>query len=98
MVVRSSRSPPRALCCAALLASAGALGQQPAADTAGLAEITVTGSHIFGPAEESLLPIQILQREDILHSGVTTTEELIATVPANLLSSNDQLGVGNSVN
>ena len=54
----------------------------------------MTGSNISGPDVESMLPVQVLRRDDVLHSGATTTAELIATVPANLLGSNDQLGVG----
>jgi iron complex outermembrane recepter protein len=90
-------SPTSLLCCLSLLA-ASALAQQPSVDNSQLEEIAVTGSNISGTNTESLLPVQVLRREDILHSGVTTTAELLATVPANFGGANDQLGVGNSTN
>ena len=59
--------------------------------------IEVTGSNIPRLATESALPLQVLTREDILRSGATTVPELLSTVPANVLGSNDQLAIGNLV-
>lgn len=47
-----------------------------------LGRVTVTGTLIRGLAPESS-PLQIYTREDILGSGVTTTEQFIRTLPQN---------------
>lgn len=44
--------------------------------------VTVTGTSLRGIAPESS-PLQIYSREDILASGVTTTEQFIRTLPQN---------------
>lgn len=44
--------------------------------------VTVTGTSLRGIAPESS-PLQIYTREDILKSGVTTTEQFIRTLPQN---------------
>lgn len=44
--------------------------------------VTVTGTSLRGIAPESS-PLQIYSREDILGSGVTTTEQFIRTLPQN---------------
>jgi iron complex outermembrane receptor protein len=75
------------------LAAGSALAQQPVADQAELQVVRVTGSRISGSDIESLLQVQVVGRDDVLRSGATTTAALIATVPANLLGSNDQTGV-----
>jgi len=59
--------------------------------------IEVTGSNIPRPDTESALPVQVLTRDDILHSGATTVPELLRTVSANVLGFNDQLAIGNLV-
>jgi len=45
-------------------------------------QVTVTGTSLRGIAPESS-PLQIYSREDILGSGVTTTEQFIRTLPQN---------------
>lgn len=47
-----------------------------------LGQVTVTGTSLRGIAPESS-PLQIYSREDILGSGVTTTEQFIRTLPQN---------------
>lgn len=47
-----------------------------------LDQVTVTGTSLRGIAPESS-PLQIFSREDILGSGVTTTEQFIRTLPQN---------------
>lgn len=59
--------------------------------------IEVTGSNIPRPDTESALPVQVLTRDDILHSGAATVPELLRTVSANVLGFNDQLAIGNLV-
>ncbi|MCW5634854.1 MAG: TonB-dependent receptor [Rubrivivax sp.] len=44
--------------------------------------IEITGSAIRRLDAETALPVQILRREDIARTGVTTTEQLLATITA----------------
>lgn len=74
-----------------------ALAQPSEAEGATPITIEVTGSNIPRPEAESALPVQILTRDDILHSGATTVPELLSTVSANVLGFNDQLSIGNLV-
>lgn len=66
----------------ALLFAASAYGQ--AADTASqkLEKIEVTGSSIKRIEGETALPVQVLGKEEIQRSGVTTTEQLLKMVSA----------------
>ena len=74
-----------------------ALAQAGAAEGGAPITIEVTGSNIPRPETESALPVQVLTRDDILHSGATTVPELLATVSANVLGFNDQRAIGNLV-
>lgn len=47
-----------------------------------ISRVTVTGTSLRGFAPESS-PLQVYSREDILGSGVTTTEQFIRTLPQN---------------
>jgi iron complex outermembrane recepter protein len=47
-----------------------------------LAEIVITGTHIHG-AEDSSSPITVISREDIEHSGVSSTADLVRLLPQN---------------
>ncbi|MEH6487981.1 TonB-dependent receptor [Hyphomonas oceanitis] len=53
-----------------------------APDTLRIDSITVTGTSLRGIAPESS-PLQMFSREDLLESGVTSTEEFIRTLPQN---------------
>ena len=66
---------------------------QEAADDI-IEEVVVTGSAIKRVDLENTLPIQIITEQDIKQSGVTTTTELIAKVPAmqNFVHPSDTVG------
>ena len=48
----------------------------PVAAEQGIEEIVVTGSYIRGTPEDSASPVELLNREDILASGVTDISEI----------------------
>ena len=73
-----------------------ASAQEPSDNAPSLPTIVITGSYIPRPHAESVLPMQILTREDIQRSGASTTPELMGKVSANMLGSNDQLGIGDT--
>lgn len=56
-------------------------------------KVTVTGSLIRGIAPESS-PLDIYTREDILRSGVTTTEQFMRTLPQNAGSGSTEFAPG----
>ena len=60
---------------AALMASQGTLAQQTS-----LERVEITGSSIRRVDAETALPVQIISREEIQRSGVTSTEELLNTI------------------
>ncbi len=83
--VNSRRPVPRALVLAlagVFGAAAPAFARQEAAD-ANVARVEITGSSIKRLATETALPVQILRREDIDKTGVTTAAELLKTISAN---------------
>ena len=53
------------------------LGSNVAAQEAPIEEVIVTGSYIRGSAEDAPSPVQTIQREDIVASGVTDVADLI---------------------
>jgi len=59
----------------------------------GVIRIEVTGSNIPRTEGETALPVQIITREEIAHSGSTTVAEVMARVSANVLGYNDQLSL-----
>lgn len=67
---------------------------QDAVEMGTIAKIEVTGSHIPRPDSEAALPVQVINREEILRAGWTTAAELMAHVSANFNGMNDQLSVG----
>ncbi|MDB5959511.1 MAG: hypothetical protein JWP59_805, partial [Massilia sp.] len=64
-------------------APAFAQQQSEGADNANVARVEITGSSIKRLASETALPVQVLRREDIDKSGVTTAAELLKTISAN---------------
>ena len=52
-------------------------------DTQKLERVEITGSSIKRAADEGALPVQVIKREDIVRSGVTSAEQLIARLSAN---------------
>lgn len=83
--------------CAALGAAVTAVAEDRDPAASDKIRIEVTGSNVPHPDTESGLPVQMLTREDIARSGVTTTAELLNHVSANFLGSNDQLAMGDSI-
>lgn len=86
----------------------GPLRVPPAEDAAGtgseadlrIDQVTVTGTSLRGIAPESS-PLQIYSREDILGSGVTTTEQFIRTLPQNFGGGSSEFapsGLPNDIN
>ena len=69
----------------ALLASQAALAQSTAA--AKLDRIEITGSSIKRVDAETALPVQIINREDIERSAVTTAAELLSKSSASSAAS-----------
>lgn len=74
-----------------------ALAQAVEGDGGAAIRVEVTGSNIPRPETESALPVQVLTRDAILHSGATTVPELLSTVAANVLGFNDQRAIGDLV-
>jgi len=80
---------------AALAASAPALAQTAGAPAQQLDRVVVTGSHIAQTEIEGPLPVQVITREEIERSGVTTVEQLLERVPANVNPFNIARTIGN---
>jgi len=109
MTIRSPIDPlrppfaPKLGAIAALLAACGAAQAQvappePAASAPAqrLQRVEVTGSAIKRIAAEGALPVQVLNRNDIVKAGVTTAAELMATVSSmsNALTDGVSIGTG----
>lgn len=68
--------------CGALLPAAGAFAQTaPAAETAQVEEIVVTGSRIARPDLVSSSPVASVGEKELQQSGVVNTENLLNTLP-----------------
>jgi len=65
-----------------LVLAGSALAQSATAPEAKLERVEVTGSSIKRIEGETALPVQVLTREDIQRSGVTSTEQLLKQVTA----------------
>jgi len=88
--------------CRALLAAAGTLWGGPGcaqgsaeAAAAATQRVVVTGTHIPRTDIEGALPVQVIGREEIERSGVTTVEQLLERVPANFNPVNSASTIGN---
>jgi iron complex outermembrane receptor protein len=75
------------------VATALACGAQAAEGTPG-ERVIVTGTHIPQTDSEGALPVQIIRRDEIERSGVTTVEQLLERVPANFNPVNTAMTVG----
>ena len=73
---------PVALAAAALLALAGTASAQTAPAGAAEQRVEITGSSIKRLEGEAALPVQVLRRDDIDKSGVTTAAELLKNISA----------------
>jgi iron complex outermembrane receptor protein len=93
----SLRQWPLAALAALTLESPWAQGSPEAAAAAAVFErVVVTGTHIRRADVESALPVQVITREEIDNSGVTTVEQLLERVPANVNPFNLARTIGNS--
>jgi iron complex outermembrane receptor protein len=81
------------LCHAAAADEAG--GRDAALGPPGVQRVVVTGSRIAQTDVETALPVQVITREEISRSGVTTVEQLLDRVPANFNPINSALTIGN---
>lgn len=75
-------------------APGAATAQTPPVAT--LDRLVITGSHIPRPDMEGAFPVQVITREEIERSGVTTVEQLLERVPANVNGVNLALTIGSS--
>jgi iron complex outermembrane receptor protein len=62
--------------------------------SAALEEVVVTGTSIKGLNAETALPVQVVSREEIVRTGVTTTEELFRQISA--ASSSGSIGAASA--
>ena len=65
--------------------------------TPALEEIVVTGTSIKGLNAETALPVQVLKREDIERTGVTSTEDLFRTITSASAAGSVQTAQGTGV-
>jgi len=82
-MARSVRLALSAGAVAGLLGQA-ALAQEAPANPAVMPRVEITGSAIRRIESETALPVQVITREDIEKTGVTTASELMARVSANV--------------
>ena len=59
-----------------------------------LDKVLITGSHIPTIDGETALPVQVIKREEIERSGVTTVEQLLERIPGNLNGINAAMSIG----
>jgi iron complex outermembrane receptor protein len=99
---RCSASPRKALAmaCASVLGSTAAptAAQQETTAFPEMIRVEVTGSRIARADAETALPVQVIEREEILRGNWTTASELMAHVSANFNGMNPQLSIGNGRN
>jgi iron complex outermembrane recepter protein len=90
--MRSNRVLKLAVAYTLAAASSVAMAQTPpAASSAELETVIVTGSYIKGSAEDAALPVDVITAEDLAKQGAPTTLELLKTLPV----SNGVLGDSN---
>jgi iron complex outermembrane recepter protein len=94
---KSLNNVVRAACGTAFAAGAMCSSAQETAEPRGVFRIDVTGSNIPRTDVEAMLPVQIITREEIEHSGSTTVAEVMSRVSANILGFNDQLSIGDAL-
>ncbi|MDQ1833973.1 TonB-dependent receptor [Massilia scottii] len=83
---QGKKQPRRSALGVALTAAFGMIGHAAwaqDADPAKLQRVEITGSSIKRLANETALPVQLIRREDIDKSGVTTAAELLKNISAN---------------
>ena len=80
-------------CGVVLAAAAQAICAEEPPEPRGVIRIEVTGSNIPRTEGETALPVQIITREEIAHSGAMTAAEVMARVSANVRGYNDQFSL-----
>jgi iron complex outermembrane receptor protein len=88
------RLPRLAFALAWLEPSQAQVVQEPAAAATSFERVVVTGTHIRQTDAEGPLPVQVITREEIERSGVTTVEQLLERVPANINGINAAQTIG----
>ncbi len=92
---RAARRPAAPWVLGLLGAVAPAFGQAPEpADTPKPQRVVVTGSKLSATDMETALPVQVISREEIERSGITSVEEIVARLSANFGNTNEALGIG----
>jgi iron complex outermembrane recepter protein len=83
------------VCSGLMLAFGGslAIGSLPALAQQQLERVEITGSSIRRIDAETALPVTVVTKEEIARSGVTSTEQLLASISA----ASSQGGIGNSM-
>jgi iron complex outermembrane receptor protein len=76
--------------------AAAVLADEPAPDPAAGQRVEVVGSRLPRLDGETALPVQVIGREEIERSGVTSVEELLARVSANFGGHPEALGLGDA--
>ncbi|MFL6698070.1 MAG: TonB-dependent receptor plug domain-containing protein [Vitreoscilla sp.] len=71
---------------------------QPMDDAPGSQHVVVTGSQLSAIDMESALPVQVITRQDIERSGVTSVEELVARLGVNVGNVSHAVNIGNEDN
>ncbi len=94
-------APILSLFCIASTAIAQQASPPPATTPQQLQKVEVTGSSIKRVQDEGALPIQIITKEEIDKAGITSAEQLLATITANgtgadNLSSNTGIQLGST--
>ena len=89
------------ICIAAPVAAQQAAPPTPASAPQKIQKVEVTGSSIKRVQDEGALPIQVITKEEIDRAGITSAEQLLATITANgtgadNLSSNTGIQLGST--
>ena len=71
------------LICIATPAAAQQASPAPTAEAQKVQKVEVTGSSIKRVQDEGALPIQVITREDIDRAGITSAEQLLASITSN---------------
>ncbi len=71
-----------AYCVSIAVAAAGSVAYGQSSDPQKLERVEVTGSSIKRVADEGALPIQVIKAADLVRQGITSAEQLIATISA----------------
>ncbi len=91
---RPGRSPGPWATLGLLGVVAPACAQSPPDESPETQRVVVTGSQLSATDMESSLPVQTITRQDIERSGITSVEELVARLSANMGNINHATNIG----